>query len=199
VLAWKQYQATEPKQTACDTGVVHAGLADLPVDEQNGVAVEAAIYLFALTADPAYEAYIAKHYKEAHPYHDIGWSRYKPDQGEALLFYAALPGSDRTLSRSILADKEADVKAGNRIYGFNPDDDLYRAFMHEAQYHWEATTRVPITATRTSMPPDTMRGSPILRACGPSCWNPALHARRQSTRYRVSEQHVPLRSHRLGQ
>jgi hypothetical protein len=136
VLAWKQYQATEPKQTACDTGVVHAGLADLPVDEQSGVAVEAAIYLFALTADPAYEAYIAKHYKEAHPYHDIGWSRYKPDQGEALLFYAALPGSDRTLSRSILADKEADVKAGNRIYGFNPDDDLYRAFMHEAQYHW---------------------------------------------------------------
>ncbi len=136
VLAWRQYQGTEPKQTACDTGVVHAGLADLPVEDQNGLAVEAAIYLSALTADPAYDAYIAKHYKEAHPYHDIGWSRYKPDQGEALLFYAALPKSDRALSRSILADKEADVKAGNRIYGFNPDDDLYRAFLHEAQYHW---------------------------------------------------------------
>lgn len=134
--AWRQYLRLEPKQTACDTGVVHAGLADLSVDDQNGLAVEAAIYLFALTSDPDFEKYIARHYREARPYHDIGWSRYKPDQGEALLFYAALPGSDRALARSILADKAADVRAGNRIYGFDPDDDLYRAFLHEAQNHW---------------------------------------------------------------
>jgi endoglucanase len=136
LLAWKQYQSIEPKQTACDSGVVHAGLADLRVEDQQSLAVEAAIYLVALTADPVFQRYIGEHYKEAHAYHDIGWSRYKADQGEALLFYAALPGADPALARSILADKLADVKAGNHIYGFNPDDDLYRAFLHEAQYHW---------------------------------------------------------------
>jgi endoglucanase len=136
LLAWTQYQNTLPKQTTCDNGVVHAGLADLSADDQNSLAVEAAIYLFALTADPAFEKYIEAHYKEAHAYHDIGWSRYKADQGEALLFYATLPQADHALSQTILADKLADVKAGNHIYGFNPDDDLYRAFLHEAQYHW---------------------------------------------------------------
>jgi len=136
LLAWTQYQNTLPRQTACDSGIVHAGIADLSVDDQNSLAVEAAIYLFALTADPVFEKYIGGHYKEAHAYHDIGWSRYKADQGEALLFYATLPKADHTLSQTILADKLADVKAGNHIYGFNPDDDLYRAFLHEAQYHW---------------------------------------------------------------
>ena len=136
LAAWKQYQATPNKQTACDSGVVHAGLADLSAADQNGMAVEAAVYLFALTADPAFDSYVAAHYREAQPYHDIGWSRYKPDQGDALLYYASLPAARPALSRSILNDKLEDVKAGNQIYGFNPDDDLYRAFLHQAQYHW---------------------------------------------------------------
>ncbi len=134
--AWKQYQATPDKQTACDAGVVHSGLADLTAQDQNGMAVEAAAYLFALSSDPAFETYVADHYKETQPYHDVGWSRYKPDQGDALLFYASLPSARPPVSRAILADKLADVKAGNQIYGFNPDDDLYRAFLNEGQYHW---------------------------------------------------------------
>jgi hypothetical protein len=136
LLAWKHFQGIQPKQTACDSGVVHAGLADISVGDQDGLAVEAAIYLFALTAEPAFESYIREHYKDTHAYHDIGWSRYKADQGEALLFYATLPNADHALSRSIIADKVKDVNAGNHIYGFNPDDDLYRAYLHEAQYHW---------------------------------------------------------------
>jgi endoglucanase len=134
--AWRQYETTGVKQTACDSGVVHAGNADLTVEDQNGLATEAAVYLFALTGEPAFEAYLQAHYKEAHPYHDIGWSRYKADQGEALLFYATLANADPSLKKAILADKLSDVMAGNHIYGFMPDDDLYRAFLHEPQYHW---------------------------------------------------------------
>ena len=136
ILAWHQYQGVPAKQTHCDTGVVQAGNADLPVEDQDGLAVEAAVYLFALTNEPVFEAYLAAHYKDAHPYHDMGWSRYKADQGEALLFYTTLPGADAALKKAILADKRADVDAGNQVYGFHPDDDLYRAFMHDAQYHW---------------------------------------------------------------
>jgi hypothetical protein len=134
--AWRQYGAAPAKQTACDSGVVHAGLADVSAEDQDGLAVEAAIYLFALTEDPALEQYIEANYKTMHPYHDIGWSRYKADQGEALLFYTTLPFARASLKQAILADKSADVLAGNQIYGFDPGDDLYRAFLHEAQYHW---------------------------------------------------------------
>ena len=136
VRAWQHYQASPVKQTNCDSGVVHAGNADLNGEDQASLAVEAAVYLFAVTAEPKFGDYLRVHYREAHAYHDNGWSRYKPDQGDALLFYTSLKNADPVLKKTILADKLADVLAGNQIYGFNPEDDLYRAFIHDPQYHW---------------------------------------------------------------
>jgi endoglucanase len=136
VSAWKNYQGIPAKQTHCDSGIVHAANADWSEDEQKASAVVAAIYLFAVTKDGAYDNYIKLHYKELKPYQDEGWSRYKPEQGEALLFYTMLPQADARLRKTILADKLRDAKSDTHIYGFNPRDDLYRAFLHDAQYHW---------------------------------------------------------------
>jgi hypothetical protein len=136
VAAWDNYQAIRSKQTHCDTGAVHAGNADWPAGDQRAAAVVAAIYLFAVTGDSSYDRYVQAHFRELQPYHDFGWSRYKPEQGEALLFYTTLPHADPTLRRTVLADKLSDVRAGNQVYGFHPDDDLYRSFLGEAQYHW---------------------------------------------------------------
>lgn len=136
IKAWNNYQGIAKKQTDCDTGAVHAGDADLSAADQAGVAAEAAIYLFAVTGDAQYQDYLKAHHQEMKPYNDIGWSRYKPDQGEALLFYTTLANADAALKKKILADKLADVKAGNQVYGFTPNDDLYRNFLHPAQYHW---------------------------------------------------------------
>jgi endoglucanase len=136
IAAWDNYQRVSPKQTNCDSGIVRAAKADWSEGDQNATAVIAAIYLYAITDNPTYDAYVKAHYRETQAYHDIGWSRYKPDQGEALLFYTTLPRADPGLRKALLADKLADVKAGNQIYGFNPDDDLYRAFLHDQQYHW---------------------------------------------------------------
>ena len=135
-IAWKNYQSIPAKQTSCDNNVVHTANADLLVDEQTNLATEAAVYLFALTGDPSYEDFVIQHYKQMQPFNDIGWSRYKPDQGEALLYYTTLPGANAGLKEAILSQKLADMKAGNQIYGFVADDDLYRAFLHDAQYHW---------------------------------------------------------------
>ena len=84
--AWSHYHGIAQKQTDCDTGVVHAGDSDLTVEEQNARAVVAAVYLYALTGDTIYDTYIQAHHTETRPYHDFGWSRYNPDQGEALMF-----------------------------------------------------------------------------------------------------------------
>lgn len=136
ISAWNNYQAAPFHQIHCDTGVVHAGNADLNLDEQNAEAAEAAVYLYAATGDVSYQDYLKLHYREMRPYRDVGWSRYNADQGEALLFYTTLPNADRALKAAIRADKRKDAEAGNQIYRFNPQDDLYRAFLHDAQYHW---------------------------------------------------------------
>jgi hypothetical protein len=134
--AWRNFQRLPAKQTHCDSGVVRAGNADWSEADQNAEAAVAAVYLYALTAESEYANYIRAHYRELQPYHDIGWSRYKPEQGEALLFYTTLPQVDAGMRTAILADKLNDVRAGNQIYGFQPADDLYRDFLHDQQYHW---------------------------------------------------------------
>jgi len=53
-----------------------------------------------------------------------------------LLFYTRLQQADTTLKSAILADKLSDVNAANQIYAFAASDDLYRNFMHDAQYGW---------------------------------------------------------------
>ena len=136
VNAWKNYQNAPFNQTHCDSGIVHAGNADQTLEEQNAAAAEAAVYLFAATGDAAYNEYLKSHYRETRPYRDIGWSRYNADQGEALLFYTTLPQADPALKAAILQDKLKDARAGNQIYRFDPHDDLYRAFLHDGQYHW---------------------------------------------------------------
>lgn len=136
IAAWDNYQKTSNKQTSCDDGTVHSAKADWSESDQSAAAVVAAVYLYALTDGVAYNDYIKSHYRELRPYHDIGWSRYKPEQGEALLFYTRLPHADSELRKALLADKLKDAKDGNQVYGFNPNDDLYRAFMHDQQYTW---------------------------------------------------------------
>ncbi|MGO9931301.1 MAG: glycoside hydrolase family 9 protein [Steroidobacteraceae bacterium] len=134
--AWGNYQRVGSKQTTCDTGIVRAGRADWNEQDQNAEAVVAAVYLYAITGDPQYADYIGAHYRELRPYHDIGWTRYQSEQGEALLFYASLPNVDANVRKAIFADKANDVRAGNHVYGFIAEDDLYRAYMHDPQYHW---------------------------------------------------------------
>ena len=134
--AWGNYHRSDSKQTDCDTGVVHAGDADLSAEEQDAAAVTAAIYLFANTGNKAYERFVAKNYRTTRAYRDLGWSRYNPDEGEALLFYTTLPDADPDLVKTLLEDKRQDVSKADRVYGFSAGDDLYRAYLHNDQYHW---------------------------------------------------------------
>ncbi len=136
IKAWERYLATPDKQTSCDAQKIHAGDADISVDDQNGLAVVTAIYLYGLTGEARYDDYVKAHYRETRPYRDFGWSRYNPFEGEALLYYATLPNADKKTAEAIRADKAADIGSGKQIYGLSANDDLYRSFLHPEQYHW---------------------------------------------------------------
>lgn len=136
IRAWRNYQSIPQKQTHCDNGVIHAGRADWSVARQNAEAVVAAIYLFAVTGGPTYDQYVRAHYTELNPYHNVGWTVYDPQEGEALLFYTTLAHANPALRKLILRDKLENVRSHPHIYGFVAQDDLYRAYMPDAQYHW---------------------------------------------------------------
>lgn len=137
INAWNSFHGSATRQTNCDTGAVRAGDADWPEDTQNATAVVAAVWLFAATGEAVYHDYVKANYSRTYlrPFGDIGWSRYQPEQGEALLFYTTLPGADATVRTAIRQRKQADVANGYGIYGAGSDD-LYRAYLHDAQYHW---------------------------------------------------------------
>jgi endoglucanase len=134
INAWNNYQSIPVQQTTCDSGAVLVPGTDLSASIQGQEAVVAAIYLFAITGDAAYDDYVAANYQLLHPYQDVGWIRYEAEQGEALLFYTTLPNANAALVMTILANKLSDTLDGEYLYGFNPNDDLYRN--NFVDYYW---------------------------------------------------------------
>jgi endoglucanase len=137
IRAWDNYQRSPTKQTKCDSGEVKVPGADLAPALQDAQAAVAAIYLFALTGDKAYDDYVRKNYVHLRPldptYDDRSWIRYTAEQGEALLFYAKLESADRTLKRTFMEKKLRDVLADSEFYGPSPNDPYRNSF---GDYYW---------------------------------------------------------------
>ncbi|RYZ04698.1 MAG: glycoside hydrolase family 9 [Myxococcales bacterium] len=132
--AFSHFQGA-PKRNDCDDGSIKAGDSDKELPQQEQASVVAAIYLFALTGEAPYAEHIAKTYGATRPMKEDGWSAYDPEQGEALLQYAALPNADAAIKATILERKGSQAH-GLDMYGMKPDLDLYRAFMRDWTYHW---------------------------------------------------------------
>jgi hypothetical protein len=132
--AWAHYHA-KPKSDACDDGSIKSGDADRPLADQAQDAVVAAVYLFALTGDAAFDEHVRKHHGLLRPFLTDDWSIYSPSHGDALLFYASLPNADASTKQAIIERKKAQL-ASVELYGLKPELDLYRAYMRTSMYHW---------------------------------------------------------------
>ena len=60
---------------------------------------------------------------------------YDPTQGDALLYYAALPNADPATKNAIIIKKKALAESAD-VFHFRPELDLYRAYMRADSYHW---------------------------------------------------------------
>ena len=136
--AWEWFQNNPIEETDCDTGEIRAADADKRKEIQVGSSVVAAVYLFALTGDPIYSDYAGKNLGSTQPFQDSVWSRYRPNEGDALLSYLQLPDADESIKKKIrerldfLLNESGDAEAS---YGVN-DLDAFRAYMPDDQYHW---------------------------------------------------------------
>lgn len=134
-MAFDAFLSAKSLDLDCDDGTIHSGDADLDRDAQLGFAAQAAIHLFAATGEARFHDYLKKNYKAMWPYRDIGWNRYYPSMGDALLHYTTLPNADSDFKAKLLRDKEADAMAGSGVYR-ESHEDLYRNHMPRDQYHW---------------------------------------------------------------
>ncbi|VUX45236.1 Glycosyl hydrolase 9 family protein [Candidatus Defluviicoccus seviourii] len=135
VAAWGHYRRA-PKSSQCDEQKIKAGDADLSLEQQAGLSVVAAVYLFALTREPAYASYIRAHKNAAQPFGPGGWNGYRPAEGEALVFYATLSEADPAVRSAIIERKLSDLATRRDLYGFYPERDLYRSYLPDQAYHW---------------------------------------------------------------
>lgn len=133
LAAWSHYQANA-KSDACDDGTIKSGDADVPLAEQTGRAVVAAVYLFALTGDKQWNEFIDKNKGVTRPFKEDLWSVYEAPEGDAFLYYTQLPSADPALKQAIVEKKRA-LWRGD-LFGMKPEKDLYRAFMMDYSYHW---------------------------------------------------------------
>ncbi len=134
-LAWNWFRAN-PINLNSDTGEIKAGDADVYADGQIGMAVTAAVYLFALTGQTTYQDYIRDNYTKTYPLKGFAWSVYEPYIGDALLFYTTLNNADATLKQTILSRFNQQLQQRTVIYGDGTTLDPYRAYMPNDQYHW---------------------------------------------------------------
>lgn len=133
LLAWDWYQAN-PKSETCDTQEIKSGDADRSIGDQNQSAVTAAVYLFALTGEKEYDDYVIANYRKVESLN--WWGPYRAVEGEALLYYSRLPDADAAVSADILYKKSGNGRSLSDFYMQSDTQDLYRAHMPDAQYHW---------------------------------------------------------------
>lgn len=161
----------KPKSDKCDDQSIKAGDADWTLDRQAQMQVVAAVFLFALTGEKEYATAIEADFKRTRPFKENRWSVYEPSQGDALLYYAALPNADAKVKDAIL-DRKRGQAAKLDIYKFKPESDLYRAYMRSDSYHWGSNReRATVGSTNYDLVeydlvPKAEQGSFIERAAG---------------------------------
>lgn len=133
--AWRWFESNT-LDPDCDKLDVQAGDADRPIEQQVADAVSSAVYLFALTGEEKYSAYIRDHLLVTRPFWDSAWSRYEAYQGDSLLLYAQLENADTDIKNRILERISGLIKDNVEAYGEARELDPYGAFMPDDQYHW---------------------------------------------------------------
>jgi hypothetical protein len=164
IAAYDWYE-TNPKRDDCDLGIIKAGDADRTMIEQEASKAVAAIYLFALTGEKRFNDAAVANYRVTKPFNDgelSRWGMYSPEQGDALLYYTRLENAEPETVRDILGERQRQMKeVSPDIYGYDPQQDLYRAYMRENSFHWgsnfprAALGNVNLNAVHYELEPDT--------------------------------------------
>lgn len=132
--AWDWFQ-NNPKSDTCDNQEIKSGDADVNLYSQDEMEVVSAIYLFALTGDKKYNKIVKERFNITAPFYDTYRYFYFAHIGDALFYYTTLNNADPDTKHQILLHRKRQCE-GLDIYQFQPQDDLYMAYMPKPLYNW---------------------------------------------------------------
>ncbi len=118
----------------CDDLSVVSGDADRTFDQQRKMALNAAIYLFDITADDRFQQYIGNHLNDIN-LSEI-WNNYDIMSVDALLHFTTISGVSLPLKNRILDAAIATATSNDNNYFEFSNLDLYRAYANDWTYHW---------------------------------------------------------------
>lgn len=133
--AWDWYFAN-PRNDSCDDGTVKAGDADRSLNEQDELAVVAAIYLHLLTGEEAFGNYVSSHWGGVDPFSSGYYFAYNDYAADAFLQYIGSSRAPRFLVNAIRDRVTGIGNATDDITYWDDDNDLYRAHMKDSTHHW---------------------------------------------------------------
>jgi endoglucanase len=134
IKAWEWYH-NNPRSVNCDDGEIKSGDADCTLNRQDEMEVVSAIYLFALTQNENYNKVVMNNFYVTAPFYDSYLFLYHSQQGDALLYYTALPKTDEKTRYEIISQRKKQSR-GLDLYRFKEADDLYMAYIPMALYTW---------------------------------------------------------------
>lgn len=110
-----------------------SGDADISLEEQIDMGLKAAIYLWDLTGKNTYKNYIDDNLYDTEPL-NFFWNMYRRPLNDALLHYSNLSGVSTADRNAIRNSYQSEL--GNHLYFGMSNEDLYRSYMPNNQYHW---------------------------------------------------------------
>ncbi len=137
--AWTWADAN-PAVTFYNTGVIAAGEQELDAYQLSCRKFAAAVYLYALTGNATYKAYVDANYTQVHL---LQWTFAYPFEGceqDALLYYAGLPGATTSVKNAIRTAYTASLKTNNadNLPAYTNSTDAYRAYLANNNYTWNS-------------------------------------------------------------
>jgi len=154
IAAWDWYQ-TNPKTEDVDDLEIKAGDADVSLEEQEARSVVASSYLFALTGEAEYEDNIRENLDKTQPFLDYTWSRYRPFEGDALLFEPVSEGLDaRTGGAGVGEMDRFDRFDGQRAVDMDLDEVVVSGARAVVQ---QQCAEVGVRHTRTELARETLQ------------------------------------------
>jgi endoglucanase len=104
--------------------------------ERDKLRLRAAIFLYELTCEPAYRAYVETTYTNVHAISRAQWNVYDSVVQDALLHFATLPEVTPAVAANIRQRKQQAMDSGDFMPARVSGRDAYQAFLSDDSYHW---------------------------------------------------------------
>jgi endoglucanase len=104
--------------------------------ERDALRVRAAVYLYDLTGQSAYRAFVESNYTAIHAMASGWWGPYEIGVQDALLHFSTLPGVTPAVASAIRTSRRNSVDSAEFLGAWTTGKDAYRAYVWDDSYHW---------------------------------------------------------------